>query len=297
MKYRFFTCDVFTETKFGGNPLAVFPEAEGLSTEQMQKIANELNLSETTFVLPGSGEFTRQVRIFTPSQEVPFAGHPNVGTAFTLASLGELGTLESETCVLFDEKAGPVPISINKENDRISCELKAPSPLTIGDTFSVAQIAEALGLNPSQIATGTHEPQAASVGLAFIMVELVDRSALAAARANVNVFEEINATGNMPYLFLYVRSNDEFDIRARMYAPLDGILEDPATGSATCALVALLTHYQQERDGDFTFRVGQGIEMMRPSLLEARTEKRNGKVTGVWVGGTCVSVMEGSIEI
>jgi len=264
MSYRFHTCDVFSETRFGGNPLAVFPDAEGLTTEQMQLIAREFNLSETTFVLPGKGDFTRQVRIFTPAQEVPFAGHPNVGTAFTLVTLGEFGEIDGQTEVVFDEKAGPVPITIRKDGDKVHCELKAPASLSIGDSFSVDQIAS--------------------------------REALENASVLFPVFEEIQKSGTHPYIFMHVRSNDDFDIRARMFAPTDGIMEDPATGSATCAMVALLTHYNPESNGEFSFRVGQGIEMGRPSLLEARTEKKDGEVTGVWVGGSCVSVTEGTIQ-
>jgi len=297
MQYRFHTCDVFSETRFGGNPLAVFPNAEGLTTEQMQLIAREFNLSETTFVLPGTGDFTRQVRIFTPAQEVPFAGHPNVGTAFTLASLGEFGEINRQMEVVFDEKAGPVPITIRKDEDGVWCELKAPAALTIGETLPVEQIASALGLLPDQIVTSTHPPQVASVGLGFITVELRNREVLENASVLFPVFEEIQKSGIHPYIFMYLRSDDEFDIRARMFAPTDGIMEDPATGSATCAMVALLTHCKSEPDGEFTFRVGQGIEMGRPSFLEARTKKENGTVTGVWVGGSCVSVTEGTIQL
>ena len=297
MAYKFHTCDVFSEARFGGNPLAVFPNAEGLTTEQMQLIDREFNLSETTFVFPGTQDFTRKVRIFTPAQEVPFAGHPNVGTAFTLAKLGELGQVDGQVEVVFDEKAGPVPITIRKNGNKIWCELKAPTELTIGETIPVTQIATAIGLKPEQIVTSTHPPQVASVGLGFVTVELIDREALTNASALFPIFQEIQQAGVHPYVFMYVRSDDEFDIRARMFAPTDNIMEDPATGSATCAMVALLTHCKAESDGEFSFRVGQGIEMGRPSLLEARSQKENGVVTGVWVGGTCVSMTSGTIEL
>jgi trans-2,3-dihydro-3-hydroxyanthranilate isomerase len=297
MKYRFYTCDVFTDTRFGGNPLAVLPGAEGLSSQEMQQIAREFNYSESTFVLPGKQGFTRNVRIFTPSQEVPFAGHPNIGTAFTLASIGELGRLDDEINIVFEEKAGLVPITIRKVDGEFWCELKAPEDLSIGGTVSIDLVASAVSLSPEEIDTGTHPPQVASVGLPFIMLEVKDRTALEKARPYLPAFEEIHEQGIMPDIHLYTFANDEFDIRTRMFAPLDGIPEDPATGSANCALVAMLSHYRPENGGAFRWRVGQGIEMGRPSLLEARTEKRSGTVTGVWIGGGCVMVAEGYIEV
>ena len=167
MKYQFFTCDVFTDVRFGGNPLAVLPNADGLSSQQMQQIAREFNYSETTFVFPGHGEFTRKVRIFTPTQEVPFAGHPNIGTAFTLASTGALGDFGDQTDVLFDEIAGPVAITIRRVDSNLSCELKAPQSLVIGDTLAIELVASALSLTPDDIDLATHAPRVASVGLPF----------------------------------------------------------------------------------------------------------------------------------
>ena len=141
MKYRFYTCDVFTDTRFGGNPLAVLPNAAGLSSHEMQQIAREFNYSESTFVLPGKSGHTRQVRIFTPTQEIPFAGHPNIGTAFILASIGELGSIDDETNIVFEEKAGLVPIKIRKIDGNIWCELKAPEALSIGQTIPIDLVA------------------------------------------------------------------------------------------------------------------------------------------------------------
>ena len=297
MKYRFYTCDVFTETRFGGNPLAVLPDARGLTSRQMQQIAREFNYSESTFVLPGKSGHSRQVRIFTPATEVPFAGHPNIGTAFTLASTGELGPVDDEIEIVFEEKAGPVPITIRNVDGNIWCELQAPEALSIGRTVPVELAAAALSLSPEDIDVDTHRPQVASVGLPFIMVELADRTALENARPNIPVLEEIHEMGIMPDIHLYTLVADGFDIRARMFAPLDGVPEDPATGSANCALVAMLSHYKAERDGAFRWRIAQGVEMKRPSVLDARTEKRSGVVTGVWIAGYCVLVTEGAIEV
>ena len=297
MKHRFYTCDVFTDTRFGGNPLAVLPDAQGLSSQEMQQIAREFNYSESTFVLPSQSGHTRQVRIFTPTQEIPFAGHPNIGTAFVLANTGELGSVDDETHIVFEEKAGPVPITIRRIDGKIWCELKAPQALSMGQTIPLDLAASALSLPPEDIVTNTHQPQLASVGLPFIMVELKDRAALENARPNLAVLEEIHESGIMPDIHLYTRVTDAFDIRTRMFAPLDGIPEDPATGSANCALVAMLSHYKPESDGEFSWRIAQGVEMKRPSVLDARTEKRSGAVTGVWIAGYCMMVTEGHIEV
>jgi len=299
MRYRFSTCDVFTDTRFGGNQLAVLPEADGLRDAQMQQIAREFNFSETAFVLPAQTGHTCRVRIFTPASEVPFAGHPNVGTAFVLANMGVLGSLEAPTSVTFEEPAGLVPISIERlEGGRIRCELAAPQRLTLGTTVSAQSVAAAVSLDANDILTTSHAPRVASVGLPFVLAELRDRDALARARPDISALEGLIAEGvAAPDVHLYVRTSDDFDLRARMFSPLDGIPEDPATGSANCALVGLLTHLDESASGDFGWRIAQGVEMGRPSVLEARTEKRNGAVENVWIGGECVLVSEGSIEV
>jgi trans-2,3-dihydro-3-hydroxyanthranilate isomerase len=297
MRYRYYICDVFTDTRFGGNQLAVLPEAQGLSDRKMQQIAREFNFAESTFVFPPEAGHTRKVRIFTPSTEVPFAGHPNVGTAFVLATAGEFGPIESSIAVTFEEKAGLVPITIQRrEGDRLWCELSAPQRLSLGKTISAQSLARAVSLTPDDIVTRTHPPQVASVGLPFLMTELKDRAALQRARVNMDGLDALVAEGVTPDVHLYVRSGDDFDIRARMFAPLDGVPEDPATGSANCALAGLLSHHEKKTDGSFHWRIAQGVEMGRPSVLEARTEKKDGTVVQVWIGGASVLVSEGTIE-
>ncbi len=297
MRYRYYICDVFTDTRFGGNQLAVLPEAQGLSDRQMQQIAREFNFAESTFVFPAEAGHTRKVRIFTPSIEVPFAGHPNVGTAFALATVGEFGVIDSSTSVIFEEKAGLVAITIQRrEGDRFWCELAAPQRLSLGQTVSVQSLAKAVSLTPDDVVTRTHLPQVASVGLPFLMAELKDRDALARARVNMEGLEALAAEGVTPDVHLYVQSGDDFDLRARMFAPLDGVPEDPATGSANCDLAGLLSHHQEAAGGSFRWRIAQGVEMGRPSVLEARTEKREGTVENVWIGGASVLVSEGVIE-
>ena len=298
MKYRYYICDVFTETRFGGNQLAVLPEAVGLSTQQMQQIAREFNFSETTFVFPARAGHTRHVRIFTPAREIPFAGHPNVGTAFVLASAGEFGEIKSSLTVTFEEESGLVSVTIQEAGGKVaSCELTAPQALSFGKTLPVELVAAAISIDSKEIVTKTHGPQVASVGLPFIIVELRDRSVLERARINLSGFEALAAQDVMPDVYLYTRGTDGFDIRARMFAPLSGVPEDPATGSANCALAGLLAHYSQDPNGSFSWRIAQGVEMGRPSTLIARAEKKDGVVQTTRIGGAAVLVSEGTIYL
>ena len=299
MRYQFYTCDVFTETRFGGNQLAVLPRAEGLSDGQMQQIAREFNFAETSFVLPPESGQTRRVRIFTPAGEVPFAGHPNIGTAAMLAAHGDLGEFGATLEVTFEEAAGLVPITIQRRPDgRFWCELAAPEPLSLGQPIPVAAVAAAASLAEGDLVTTTHRPQAASVGLPFLLAELRDRATLERARPNLPGLDRLaSAEFGQPYLHLYVRTNDGFDLRTRQFSSSDPRLEDPATGSANAALAGLLTHYDQSAAGQFRWRIAQGVEMGRPSLLEARTEKRDGRVVTVWIGGGSVGVTEGFLEL
>jgi len=297
MRYRYLTCDVFTATRFGGNQLAVLPEAAGLADRRMQQIAREFNFSETTFVLPPERGHTRRVRIFTPTAELPFAGHPNVGTAFILGTLGELGPLDRPLGITFEEKAGLVPITVERREGLIRCELAAPERLTLGRSVSAEIMARALSLAPEDILTRTHPPQVASVGLRFLFAELRDRHALERARPRLEGFEALAGDGMPADVHLYVRTGDDFDIRARMFAPFDGVPEDPATGSANCALAALLAGYDPAPTGSYRWRVAQGVEMGRPSVLEVSAEKRDGEVVEARVGGTSVLVSDGEIEV
>jgi trans-2,3-dihydro-3-hydroxyanthranilate isomerase len=295
VRYRFLTCDVFTETRFGGNQLAVLPAADGLSDGQMQAIAREFNYAETAFVLPAEAGHTRRVRIFTPTQEVPFAGHPNIGTAFVLAATGALGPLPAEITVVFEERAGLVPITITTSGGRIRCELAAPERLSRGRTVDPAALAPAVSLEAEDILMTTHPPQEASVGLRFLIAEVADLAALARARATVTRLEML-ADGVTPEIHLYVRVTGEYDLRARMFAPLDNVPEDAATGSANAALAALLADCDPAPAGRFAWRVGQGIEMGRPSRLDLVAVKRDGEVVEARVGGGCVLVSEGEID-
>ena len=297
MGFRYFICDVFTSTRFGGNQLAVLPDARGLSDRQMQQVAREFNFSESTFVLPPERGHTRRVRIFTPAAEVPFAGHPNIGTAFVLATMGAFGPLDGPVMVTFEEKAGLVPITISRRDGRVWCQLSAPEPLSLGKTVSAESLASALSLAPEDVVTTTHLPQVTSVGLPFLIAELRDRAALARARVNIQGFDALVTQDVTPDVHVYVRSGDEFDLRARMFAPFDGVAEDPATGSANCALAGLLSHCGDRADGAVSWRIAQGVEMGRPSVLEVQAEKRSGVVIGTRVGGASVLTSEGVIDV
>jgi trans-2,3-dihydro-3-hydroxyanthranilate isomerase len=296
VQYRYFICDVFTDTRFCGNQLAVLPHAAGLSDEAMQKIAREFNFSETAFVFPPERGHARKVRIFTPTTEVPFAGHPNIGTAFVLTETGELGGGDVLESICFEEKAGLVPIKISQNSSgQRQFELKAPEFLVTRPFKAVSTIVDTLSLNQDQIIEKHHPPSAASVGLPFLIVELRDTSALAEIQVSPESFKHLLNQGSPPYILAYTQNTGNADIQARMFAPLDGITEDPATGSANCALAALLAHHSDQSNGEFSWEVVQGLEMGRPSRLWVRAQKENGSVTGSWVGGTCVMVAEGII--
>ncbi len=298
MKYRYYICDVFTDTRFGGNQLAVLPQAERLPAQQMQQIAREFNFSETTFVFPAKAGHTRHVRIFTPAREIPFAGHPNIGTAFVLASTGEFGEIKSSLTVTFEEDAGLVSIAIQASDGKIaSCELTAPQAVSFGKALPVELVAAAISVDAKDVVTKTHAPQVTSVGLPFVMVELKDRSALERARVSMNGFDALAAQGVMPDVYLYAHANDGFDIRARMFAPLSGVPEDPATGSANCALAGLLAHHSPQPNGSFVWRIAQGVEMGRPSTLIARAEKKDGVIQTTRIGGASVLVSEGFLYL
>ncbi|MEA2897742.1 MAG: trans-2,3-dihydro-3-hydroxyanthranilate isomerase [Bradyrhizobium sp.] len=301
MRLRFETVDVFTSDQFSGNPLAVVLNAEGLSTRQMQAIAAEFNLAETTFVLPPKASaHTAEVRIFTPRAEMPFAGHPNVGTAFVLARAGtSYGRTIAGDTVAFEEKAGLVPISLLKDGPTVvGARLASPQRLTVGAEIPVELVARACGISFDDIETRNHRPCIASCGAAFILAELKTREGLAAASPRTDVFNREVAKYPATSILLYTQvDEDDIDIRARMFAPRHGIYEDPATGSANVALIGLLAKLRPEPDLQLSKTIAQGVEMGRPSLLHAQAEKRGGVVTATYIGGRCVPVMSGSIDL
>ena len=298
MKRRYVTVDVFTNSAFGGNPLAVVLDAGGLSTAQMQAIATEFNYSEITFVLPPQDSANdAQVRIFTVRSEIPFAGHPNVGTAFVLATLAQ----KPPARLRFEEKAGLVPVEMLTGRGGVTgAELTAPQPLQLMSRVSAEQAAACLSLAASDVTTDRHPPQIASVGLPFLMVELTSRDALRRARPNAAAFARTFPCDGSDAVYFYTRdvpaAEQPLDLQARMFHPgASGLSEDPATGSATAAAAAFLADLDETRDGELRLRIGQGVDMGRPSLLLTRARKQGGTVASVHVGGGCVTMMEGTL--
>ena len=300
MQIEFTTVDVFTDRKFGGNPLAVIPDARGLTTDQMQAIAAEFNLAETTFVLPPQDPaHTAQVRIFTPRAELPFAGHPNVGTAFVLASEGACHGRAVSDPILFEEKAGLVRLGLIKQGAAVvGARLAPPQSLVRGDDFAVDIAAAAVSLASEDIETAHHHPCFAACGIPMALAELKTRAALSAARPRAEVFSQHLTADRATGFLLYVKDQSGgFDLQARMFAPLYGVPEDPATGSANVILAGLLASLRPEPDLRLELRIGQGFDMGRPSSLAAAAEKRNGKVTGLSIGGRCVPMMRGTLTV
>jgi len=296
--YDFRTVDVFAEAQFGGNPLAVFYRAEGLDDARMAALAREFNYSEITFVLPPSDPSnTARVRIFLPTAEIPFAGHPNVGTAFVLAQLAEERG-ERPNRFVFEELAGLVPIDLlrNANGTLAGAELSAPQPLSIGETIDPAIIAACIGLQTDQIAMDRHPPLIASVGTSLGFAELRDVDALRRAKPDHTAFAkaaERYKTGSVP-LFLHLHVRDGDVLRTRMFAPLNGVIEDPATGAANVTLAALLTSLPGVADGTHAYDILQGVEMGRPSRLHATATREGGKIVRATVGGQCVPVLTGA---
>lgn len=303
MDYQYETVDVFTTKRFGGNPLAVVLDAQGLSDRQMQQIAAEFNYSETTFVLPPEDPAnTARVRIFTPTLEVPFAGHPNVGTVFVLARRGTLfgQSVGDELC--FEERAGLVSVRVLREDGAVrGAAITAPEPLSVREEIPPELVAACISLDQSDVVAATHPPRRVSVGLPFVVAELASREALARARPNPQQFAEAHRAYPDPTgfsLFLYTPTDpSRTTLAARMFAPLDNVAEDPATGSASAALAAYRVALSPPDNADVDLVIHQGEDMGRPSRIEVKVWKRSGRVEAVVVRGACVPVMAGALAL
>jgi trans-2,3-dihydro-3-hydroxyanthranilate isomerase len=299
MRLPFKTVDVFTHTRFCGNPLAVVLEAGELSASKMQAIAREFNYSETAFVRPARfAGHTAELRIFTPTSEVPFAGHPNIGTAFVLASLPEHAKEDELT---FEEWGGVVRVRITRVgSDVVHMQLTAPQELITRTQYQPDVVAECLGLSVADIRTMEHPPLIASVGLPFLVAELETRDALTRAKPRAEAFARHLPRDGADAIYIYTRDvarrdGSDIDFSARMFAPADGLPEDPATGSATAAAMALVARDMQPGEVR-QYKVAQGVDMGRPCRLEIEIAVSRDLIRAVRVGGACVEVMEGFVR-
>lgn len=285
--YPFVTLDVFTDTRFGGNPLAVFTDASGLTDAQMQSLAAEMNLSETTFILPPQDPAnTARVRIFNRTAEMPFAGHPSVGTGWVLSQMGKGQALRLEV------PAGIVEVSIEDGGGVIA----APQALSLGVELPVERIAACAGLTPADIVVTAHRPVEASVGVTFVIAEVTPES-LGRAAPDLSAFRQAALDfpefGDRLSLHLYAQDGPG-QLRARMFAPNSGTVEDPATGSANATLAALLLSLSDAADG--AWDIIQGVEMGRPSRLRAAA-RRSADGVRATIGGGCVPVLSGQASV
>lgn len=301
-RFRFLTCDVFTSVPFGGNQLAVFPDARGIPEQRLLDVTREFNYSETTFVYPAAdARHARRVRIFTPGGEVPFAGHPTVGTAHVLAETGEIALEGETTHIVLEEDVGPVPVTIRAAAGRpVFVQLSvARLPEVLAPPPSRDELARVLGLEVDDLLGGDWSPQVVSCGLPFLFVPLHDRSAVARARVRMEAWEATLGGAAVGEIMVFAPGGERegTDYRARMFAPGLSVPEDPATGSACAALGGYLAARDPRRDGTLRWTVEQGFEMGRPSMLHVEADVARGEVTAVRVGGDTVLVSEGTMAI
>jgi trans-2,3-dihydro-3-hydroxyanthranilate isomerase len=302
MRARFVTVDVFTDRRFAGNPLAVFPDAKNIPPDAMPAITREFNLSETVFVRPPDDPaHARRLRIFTPGRELPFAGHPTVGTAWVLAKLGLIPLTGPKTSVVLEEGVGPVRVAITAEAGApvaaqlTTARLPEPGPAAP----PAAELASVLSLDPADVAGPPDGPEGWSCGVPFLFVPLRDRGAVARARVDKARWERVLKGWWAEEIFVFAADPERpgSDLRARMFAPGLGIGEDPATGSAVSALAGYVASHGARGDGTARWVVEQGFEMGRPSLLELEVDLRAGRPAEVRVGGATVWVSEGEMEV
>jgi trans-2,3-dihydro-3-hydroxyanthranilate isomerase len=301
MKLTFHTYDVFTAARFAGNPLAIVERADGLSTAQMQAIAREFNLSETIFVMaPDDPANSAKVRIFFPTAEIPFAGHPTVGCAIHLAQKKYKPGCSFETVIRLEEVAGLVPVKVSRIGDVPRAQFTAPVvPFGVDVSLpSKAEAALALGLNQSDIGFDNHGIGVYQGGPRFLYVPLASRDALKNSRVIEPHWSALMKSCGVDSAYLYVRGGDgpNTAFRSRMYSPTAGIPEDPATGSATALLAAQLVKAQSLKDGTHRWQLEQGYELGRPSDLWLEADVAGGALKAVRVAGQAVQIMSGVLE-
>jgi len=290
--------DVFTDTPLAGNPLAVVHDCEGLDDKAMQAIAREFNISETVFVMPPENPaHTAKVRIFTPGIELPFAGHPTVGTAIMLARLRWGGGAEErDGIVVLEEKVGIVRIGVVLKNGSAFAEFDIPQKPSALDTVIDPELAAAaLGLTPSEIGFENHKPSRYTAGVDYDFVPVRDLSVLKRCRADRRVFDKAFISQSA---FVYTREtySNESDFHARMFSPGHGIEEDPATGSAAAAFAGVIRQFDQPMGGIHRYRIEQGHIMGRPSHVGLELDVQ-GDLHAVRIGGAAVIVAEGTLDV
>lgn len=309
--YAYYTADVFTDRRFGGNPLAVFPWAAGLTEAQMQAIAREFNLSETAFVFPPETPTgTRRVRIFTPTSELPFAGHPTVGTAYVLAALGEVLIVGETTTVMFEEGVGMVPVTIQTREGRpVSSELSAAQlpefralnasseALAAMLSLTAADLAPIAWTTPDGAAGQPLTPQGVSCGMPFAIIPVRDGAALGRSHLRRDLWERMFANQWTQEVYVLAPGQGDADWQVRMYAPSLGIDEDPATGAAATALGGYLGDRAPLTSGTLAWTVSQGSEMGRPSRLQVSVDKQAGAIAAIRVAGSSVLVSSGQFYL
>tara|TARA_B100001778_G_C18583150_1_gene628478 strand:- start:16 stop:927 length:912 start_codon:yes stop_codon:yes gene_type:complete len=303
MDLEFYTVDVFSNKIFGGNPLAIFTNTDDISTDLMQSIASEVNYSETVFIQkPKNKDNTAKVKIFTPKNELPFAGHPNVGAGFLLSCFPNLipGNY-SKNKMVFEEIAGLVNV-IPQYNGAtvVGSKIEAPNKFHKLETVPTSAIQNCIETNEGSIITSNDPPVVAGVGLDFVIAEVQNKEILNNARCNISAFSE--ADKNFSYgedffsLMIYYRGNQQ-NIFARVFAPLSGIVEDAATGSACGALGALLASQNNDRNNKYNYKIHQGEMIGRPSLINVSILKEKGQIKRTYISGECVLVSKGNFFI
>ncbi len=282
--------DVFTDTLFEGNQLAVIPDATSLNDADLQKIANQFNFSETVFVYPPQNpEHTAKLRIFTQTKELSFAGHPIIGTAIALSDLGFPDEMSLATNI------GTIPTTITSGKVK-SAKFTINKGPKVHDIVEDSDVAKCLSLLPSNIVTKNHKPKIISFGIPFILIELLDIYALAKIQMDIEAYIELNklhrpvSSDRLP-TYAYVRTKT--GIQARAFDPLSNLMEDAASGNAAAALTGLLSMLQKE---PIDITIEQGLEMGKPSRIYASTTMTDGEVTSISIGGSAVKVMHGSFD-
>ncbi len=304
MRLPFHTLDVFTQQTFGGNPLGVFPDAAHLPTDLMQRIAGEMNLSETVYLgPPETPSGTARVRIFTPKVEVPFAGHPTVGTAIFLAGRlpkPDAGARAGVRLVL-EENVGPVPVEVRFEGGRpvFACFTTAQLSEHRPSPHSRAELAAMVGLDVNEVCPNGLPAEMVSCGLPYHIISVSSLDAVRRAALDLGIWRRLLARtwAHHVYVVCVDAEGDQADVRVRMFAPGSGVSEDPATGSAAAALGGYLAALDGREQGQLSWVAEQGIEMGRPSLLYVEADREGGRTTAIRVGGHAVMVSEGTMVV